>query len=305
MLRNNMILLLFLFVSLLVRSYPISAEAGSIVDQTVWIGGNRHQYVAVSLPGSTWDSAANDLASMLPGFHLATITSQEEQDFIAEFISNLGLESWWIGGIQDPITETNPSQGWTWVTDEPWIYTNWRGGEPNDFQGPASEQHLQLLSSDGKWNDQITVDGSDGYIAESFEPVSSIPPTAPPDGITYRVKVTSSFDTRFTDCYRFDDVGNLTIDLLFDTLTFEQKNLGQSNLFWQATSRSFAPLTIAFSGLATGLLLEHELLGHYAGLLRGNGINEFGDTFKLRGVADSACTVDPAFENKGNLYLSR
>ena len=54
------------------------------------------------------------------GGHLATITSQEEQDF-------LGNYGGWIG-----LTDENVEGQWEWVTGEPVNYTNWIDGEPND-----------------------------------------------------------------------------------------------------------------------------------------------------------------------------
>ena len=54
------------------------------------------------------------------GGHLATIASQEEQDF-------LGNYGGWLG-----LTDENVEGQWEWVTGEPVNYTNWIDGEPND-----------------------------------------------------------------------------------------------------------------------------------------------------------------------------
>ena len=47
------------------------------------------------------------------------------------------IDRYWLGGFQD-LTSPNysePSGGWTWVTGEPWSYTNWFPGEPNNTGG--------------------------------------------------------------------------------------------------------------------------------------------------------------------------
>jgi hypothetical protein len=50
---------------------------------------------------------------------------------------------------------------------------------------------------------------------------------ANPTGRTFRVTVRASFGTTFTDCYRFDFLGSgtLSIDLLFQTLTYRHGQL--------------------------------------------------------------------------------
>jgi hypothetical protein len=84
--------------------------------------------------------------------HLATLTSEEENDFVqTNFLANLSGDTW-IGGFQDQTDpdETDPSAGWMWVTGEAWGYTNWSFGEPNDS---GLEKHLEIYS-DGRWNDE-------------------------------------------------------------------------------------------------------------------------------------------------------
>jgi len=139
-----------------------------IVGDGIW-DANGHQYVVVEFRGQTWDTANTDLSNQLSGFHLATITSQEEQDFVNNLVAGLISGELWLGGFQDPITELDPAAGWTWVTGEPWVYTNWLSSEPNDAIGV--EQHLAL--DRGGWNDEGSAIGAvGGYLAESFDPVA-------------------------------------------------------------------------------------------------------------------------------------
>jgi hypothetical protein len=89
--------------------------------------------------------------------HLATITSQEENDFV--FWNVVGgnqqtpLGDPWLGGYQNT-PYGPPDENWHWVTDEPWDWTNWDEGEPNDYDEPYAELFLNFqLWGDGAWND--------------------------------------------------------------------------------------------------------------------------------------------------------
>ena len=63
----------------------------------------------------------------------------------------------WLGAYQpDPMSRTN--EGWTWITGEPWEFTRWNAGEPNDFGGRV-EDWLAIWGwngngSTGWWNDE-------------------------------------------------------------------------------------------------------------------------------------------------------
>ena len=115
--------------------------------------------------GAAWNTSNADLSNQLPGFHLATITSQEEQDFVNNLVAGLASGELWLGGFQDPITELNPAAGWTWVTGEPWAYTNWLSSETNDTIGV--ERHPAL--DRGGWNDEGSAIGAvGGYLGRNL-----------------------------------------------------------------------------------------------------------------------------------------
>jgi len=79
---------------------------------------------------------------------LATITSQEETDFILASFGGSSPPLTWIGGT-DEIVEGD----WKWVTGEPFTYTNWAGGEPND-QGGQDYLSINLSNTGaGLWDD--------------------------------------------------------------------------------------------------------------------------------------------------------
>jgi hypothetical protein len=155
-------LFLFLFIG------QAASAAGVILAQGQWSDGNGHNYVIVSLPQEDWESARADVAATLPAaYHLATITSEQENDFLVSLFSDNGISGQhWLGGFQDaPKPEVDPAEGWQWVTGEQWQYTNWAAIEPNDAGG--IEDHLSLYSY-GDWNDEGTfIVAVAGYVAES------------------------------------------------------------------------------------------------------------------------------------------
>lgn len=128
--------------------------------------------------GITWTEANSEAVS--DGWHLATLTSSEENNYIYNNlvlpqgpVDEIDWISYWIGGFQNPITEVQSSIGWEWVTGEAWDYTNWNSGEPNDFYGTASEYYLEFLYSNGEWNDLGSPQWINGYIAERAVPEPS------------------------------------------------------------------------------------------------------------------------------------
>jgi hypothetical protein len=44
---------------------------------------------------------------------------------------------------------------WRWITGEPWKFTAWSDGEPNDQFGAATENYLEFVPVwRGRWNDE-------------------------------------------------------------------------------------------------------------------------------------------------------
>ncbi len=186
----------FLSSTSLAYSAPILWETGT--------GANGHYYEAFWVADSeasamTWSEAnvwANGLSftdsGQLYTGHLATITSAEENAFLATIGNRAGETnySYLLGGYQTPTTQESTlgerMSDWNWVTGEAWSYTSWRSGEPNNtFQMPGypdyglTEEYLQFFpaSGTGLWNDvyigygqsQTTIDrlySAQGYIVE-------------------------------------------------------------------------------------------------------------------------------------------
>jgi hypothetical protein len=139
-------------VALLVAS-PASAAS---VEWRVADGGNGHFYEAILTPnGITWSDANN--AAKAARWHLATITSAAENGFVCALVCgdpafwrNVGTDTHgpWLGGFQ-PAGSSEPAGGFSWVTGEPFVYTNWATGEPNNA---GDEDSIQLI---GKGNNHI------------------------------------------------------------------------------------------------------------------------------------------------------
>lgn len=149
----------------------VAAPAGA--DPVQW-PTNGHWYELVEPSGGlNWDGADQAARARMwlgiPG-HLATITSQEEQDFVAAL---LGSANCWLAGYQDP-TSSPPAADWHWQTSEPWSYTNWQPGEPNDYYGAGVESCLQIYNF-GKWNDVRCIENN-SYLVE-YDGLVSVEPT--------------------------------------------------------------------------------------------------------------------------------
>jgi len=97
-----------------------------------------HHYVLYTQP-MTWKEAKRSCESV--GGHLATITSQEEDDWIRKTFP----QSWqfWLGA-----TDEAKENEWQWVTGEDWQYSSWG----SDQSGGKNENAL-CLWVDHSWHD--------------------------------------------------------------------------------------------------------------------------------------------------------
>jgi hypothetical protein len=109
------------------------------------------------LSNADWpDSEAE--ADLLGG-HLATISNQEQQDWVFDVFGGYGgvQRMLWIG-FYDPSQDQNGgshASNFVWVSGSPVTYTNWNAGEPNDKNGKefSTAMFYPSNSNAGKWND--------------------------------------------------------------------------------------------------------------------------------------------------------
>jgi hypothetical protein len=169
----------------------LAMTAGTLASQAqVYDPSNGHYYQVISDRNVTWMDAEvaalshyyNNGSQNLEG-HLATITSAGEDSYVGTAVTTYGGSGeFWLGGYQNPNTETVPTAGWTWVNGEgafPGVngaagfdnaYSNWNPNEPNDAFGPGSEQYLGInLGNVGGFNDEGDLNQIGGYVIE-FDP---------------------------------------------------------------------------------------------------------------------------------------
>ncbi|MDR1639066.1 MAG: S-layer homology domain-containing protein [Clostridiales bacterium] len=114
------------------------------------------------------------------GGHLITITSQDEQDFFNDTLADLtSRELHWVGA-----TDEVEEGVWKWVSGEPFDYSNWLRGQPDDSW--EDENFINLIAKDtywysqevGKWIDVIVrgnINTDISFVCEWDEIPSSIP----------------------------------------------------------------------------------------------------------------------------------
>jgi len=171
-----------LVVALVVVFSGWSSGAGATpVEWTVASGGNAHWYDFVGYgvggvadPIGTWENARD--AAEVAGGYLATPTSAGEWAFMQSqmfdwvgpvdptYSSGYRSYQGWIGAFQNASSPSysEPGGGWEWVTGEPWVFTAWSSGEPNQN---GSENHvLTWFHNSAGWNDHVN--GAGRYYIE-------------------------------------------------------------------------------------------------------------------------------------------
>lgn len=111
--------------------------------ETSYFKGHKYELYNESM---TWESAK--LFCEKKGGHLVTISDEKENEFVngmrCRNLSTDYQQSIWLGG-SDAANEGT----WSWITGEPFTYSNW---EPNEPNGGTSQNYLQMYSS-GNWDD--------------------------------------------------------------------------------------------------------------------------------------------------------
>jgi hypothetical protein len=155
-------------IALLVVAGVKTAGAGLIFD--------GHEYeVVLRQSGATWNGARGDAQGLGAGWDLAAITSAAEHDFVTSLLGTAYGERahFWLAG-----TDLGTEGSWRWETGEPFGYTNWWPGEPNNA---GDEHHLayDLRLADGTlrwaWNDLSSEAAHwvQGFVAERVAPLDA------------------------------------------------------------------------------------------------------------------------------------
>jgi hypothetical protein len=117
--------------------------ASGIVHGPVTNPANGHAYYLLG-PG-TWTGA--EAAAVALGGHLVTMNDAEENEWVRAnvLIFDGADRRGWIG-LNDLAVEGT----FEWTSGEPLGFTNWSGGEPNNFGG--AEHYVEMFGN-GQWND--------------------------------------------------------------------------------------------------------------------------------------------------------
>jgi hypothetical protein len=123
--------------------------------QPVQWPANGHWYEVAVVPYPiAWPDARDEAVAR--GGYLATLTSEAENLFVFDLTAatpgawiqdgdKYQMNGPWLGGYQDRTAGNyiEPSGGWKWVTGEPWEYTSWLPGQPdNDDWNNYGEDYL-------------------------------------------------------------------------------------------------------------------------------------------------------------------
>lgn len=141
---------------------------------------NHHYYQTIHVPGGlTWmgayEAASKRTCLGVPG-HLVTLTSDEEQRFVT---GGLAVIEGWMGYYRDhgvPDFQERAG-GWRWITGEPWTFTAWNEGEPNNDPKDSDFAHF---AGNGRWNDDVGSVKDENYVVEydTTGPDPSHPPAS-------------------------------------------------------------------------------------------------------------------------------
>lgn len=112
------------------------------------------------------------------GGYLATITSQDENDFVWNYLASKATNTGgiWLGATNDK-TSTGTYQ---WITGEKWNYTNWNIGEPNNAETipGGGEHYLEFLSAsqnpNGVWNDISSYNQGSAWMSVGYRETVTI-----------------------------------------------------------------------------------------------------------------------------------
>jgi hypothetical protein len=177
------------------------------------VTGHWYQ-VALAVTAVTWDvarvAAESQTLNGYPG-HLATITSAAENDFVLQTV--FPHSPWlyfplWLGAYQEKGTSDylEPGGGWRWVTGEPWGYTAWLSGQPDNrifYSGDSDALAFRnKLGWDGLPYASFTGDGAAGFLVEyePAPPVTGLPSLPhPPGNLTATLASLTQINLRWED----------------------------------------------------------------------------------------------------------
>lgn len=96
--------------------------------------------------GETWTDAQVECAAY--GYHLADLDDAGEDAWLWSMATATSASNWWIG-----LNDLGSEGAFEWDAGSDTRYTNWRAGEPNDYDG-AEDCVWYASTGAGAWNDK-------------------------------------------------------------------------------------------------------------------------------------------------------
>ena len=157
------------------------------------------------------------------GGTLATFANQDEWNLAMQSIGADALLD--VGGLWIGATDEATEGTWSWVTGEPFVFTRWETGQPDnlnnsDYAAVAGD----LGGTSGKWYDYRAITTRDGYILESGYSTNPSDADSDDDGLLDGAEMTAG-----TNPFVADTDGDGLTDTQEVNLTHTNPKLADSN----------------------------------------------------------------------------
>jgi uncharacterized repeat protein (TIGR02543 family) len=203
----------------LYQTNPTQADSdGDGLTDGYEIGIGRFSVVSGS---RTWAQAKAHAETQ--GGTLATFANEDEWNLAMQSIGTdalLDIGGLWIGATDEAVEGT-----WSWVTGEPFVFTRWETGQPDnlnnsDYAAVAGD----LGGTSGKWYDYRAITTRDGYILESGYSTNPSDADSDDDGLLDGAEMTAG-----TNPFVADTDGDGLTDTQEVNLTHTNPKLADSN----------------------------------------------------------------------------
>lgn len=166
---------IFASTVLSLAALTVSQSAQAFVTWDAHVDGVLHQYAVVDDLNVLWSNANLQASDYGFGWHLATVTSEQEQSYLeTALFAGLTGSKYWLGAYQEAntgereaATTGGATSGWQWVTGEGWDYTNWGDSANLDTYTGGVEDYLFTTSyMVWQWDDALVDQRISGYVIE-------------------------------------------------------------------------------------------------------------------------------------------